>query len=403
MGLHKFRPVASGRMGTLLTLATIKEAALLEFGSMGHMLYGRTLLERSGVREGCRLYSSHIDESDISLGDTRRIRRAAADIIQKDRPEVLFLLPSSVPEVIGTDLPAICGELEEEFPDTLILPFRQGGFDVTYHKGVEEALLLLCKKITKSVPKTEKATFNILGSCADFYNFRSDAREACRILKGAFDMEALCIMTSDACVKDIASLSGAHINIVLRQEGIKSAEYLKQQYGMPYVFQRPYGFGGTQAWLEKIGETLGLPWNKAFVDKEQQEGAPSMEFASEVLEHWKHRASLAAAGHFDIVQGLCSFAQKELGMNAGVSWCDSPQMATEQVPCLKEKEWMERIGLHKGIVMAADDILEYAGVHSKMRLMNTGGDWQLNPYTAPYIGYRGAMNLVNLWINEIIG
>lgn len=403
MGLHKFRPVPSGRMGTLLALATIKDAALLEFGSMGHMLYGRTLLERSGVRGGCRLYSSHIDESDISLGDTRRIQRAAADIIERDRPEVLFLLPSSVPEIIGTDLPAICGELEEEFPDTLIIPFRQGGFDVTYHKGIEEALLLLCQKISEPVPKTEKLTFNIIGSCADFYNFHSDAREICRMLKGAFDMETLCIMTSDIRAKDIKRLGGAHINIVLRQEGVKSAEYLKQQYGTPYVYQRPYGFAGTQAWLAQIGEVLGILWNKEFIDREQLEGADGMEFAVHVLEHWKHRASLAAVGHFDIVQGLSSFAEQELGISAQASWCDSPQMATAQLAYRKEAEWMEQIRTHKGIMMAADDILEYAGVRSRMRLMNTGGDWQLNPYAPPYVGYRGAMNLVNLWINEMIG
>ena len=79
---------------------------------MGHMQYGRMFLNQAGISKRCKLYSTHIDETDISLGDTRRLNSAIAQIIEKDKPKIVFLLPSSVPTVIGTDLIAICEELQ---------------------------------------------------------------------------------------------------------------------------------------------------------------------------------------------------------------------------------------------------------------------------------------------------
>ena len=93
MGLYKFRPPFSGRMGTLWTLAPIRGAVLLEYGCMGHMNYARVFLSRAGVPDACKLYSTHIDETDIALGGTERLERAVAAVAQRDKPPVLFLLP----------------------------------------------------------------------------------------------------------------------------------------------------------------------------------------------------------------------------------------------------------------------------------------------------------------------
>jgi len=52
MGLHRFKPIPSGRMGTLWTIASIRDGVVIEFGCMGHMLYSSVTLERTGVYDG---------------------------------------------------------------------------------------------------------------------------------------------------------------------------------------------------------------------------------------------------------------------------------------------------------------------------------------------------------------
>ncbi|HWR56447.1 MAG TPA: nitrogenase component 1, partial [Negativicutes bacterium] len=200
MGLHRFKPPMSGRMGTLWTLASIRDAALIEYGCMGHMLYGRVFLHQAGIWEACKLYSTHIDETDISLGDTGRLNRAIAEIIRRDKPKMVFLLPSSIPTVIGTDLPAVCEELQPAYRDVRLIPFGCGGFDICGHRGVQEALLLLAKTLPVDRKKTPLPTFNIIGSCADLFRFHADAEELVRIMAGTFGMQPLCVMTSDTSV-----------------------------------------------------------------------------------------------------------------------------------------------------------------------------------------------------------
>ncbi len=174
MGLHRFKPIPSGRMGTLWTIASIRDAALIEFGCMGHMLYSSVTLERTGVYDGCKLYSTHIEETDIAFGDTSRLDKTVENIIEKDSPKVIFLLPSSIPEVIGIDLKAVCESLQLKYPKVKLIPFGCGGFDVNQHRGVQEALLLLVKKLPVDIKKTDQPTFNIIGSCADIFRFQSD-------------------------------------------------------------------------------------------------------------------------------------------------------------------------------------------------------------------------------------
>ena len=75
MGLHRFKPMPSGRMGIFWTLSGIKNAAVIEFGCMGHNIYSGGSLRTAGVYEekGARLYTTYIDETDIAMGDTRRL------------------------------------------------------------------------------------------------------------------------------------------------------------------------------------------------------------------------------------------------------------------------------------------------------------------------------------------
>ena len=44
MGLYRFKPMPSGRMGIFWTLSSIKNSAVVEFGCMGHNLYSGGLL-----------------------------------------------------------------------------------------------------------------------------------------------------------------------------------------------------------------------------------------------------------------------------------------------------------------------------------------------------------------------
>lgn len=407
MGLHRFRPLPSGRMGTLWTLASVRQAALLEFGCMGHMLYGHSALGRGGVPEECKLYSTHIDEADIALGGTERISRAIAHIIQRDRPPVIFLLPSSVPEMIGTDLPAICEELQGEYPDTLIIPFGYGGFNIGQHRGVQEALLTLARKLPVETEPTPMPTFNLIGSCADLFRFQADAQEVVRLMEGAFGMKPVCIMTSDTSVEQLQQMGGAHINLVLRREGEPAAKHLRKRFGTPYLMARPYGIQGTAKWLEQISGLLQVIPNLEFINGQMAEIRKCLTPAGGLIQYsvqtQPEEVRLSVGGHADVVKGILSFGCGELSLPQGACWCDSQEMADDDLPYFSEEQWVRHVSDQKnGFLMASGEILDWAGRNTELQISNPDVKWRLNPYESPFVGFRGALQLSSLWINEAL-
>lgn len=407
MGIHRFKPPMSGRMGTLWTLASIRDAALIEYGCMGHMQYGRMFLNQAGISEGCKLYSTHIDEADISLGDTRRLNHTIAQIVERDRPKIVFLLPSSVPTIIGTDLTAICEELQPEYPDVLLLPFGYGGFDIYGHRGVQEALLLLVKTLPKDIEKTEEPTFNIIGSCADLFRFHADAEELIRIMNGAFGMKKLCVMTSDTSVNQIENMGGAHINLVIRQEGEAAAKQLKKRFGTPYLLARPYGVEGTLRWIDKIAKISGLTPNNSFIKLEKEkimkQISPAITAFKHITREHPDEVRISLGGHADVVKGILSYAEQELSLIRGTCWCDCESMTSEEISYFSEDEWVQAIASEKnGLLMASGEALKWAKRNTDLQISNPDIKWRLNPYESPFVGFRGAINLVNLWLNEIL-
>lgn len=407
MGIHQFKPPMSGRMGTLWTLASIRSAALIEYGCMGHMLYGRVFLNQAGIVDGCRLYSTHIDETDISLGDTGRLERALSEIVRQEQPKVVFLLPSAVPSIIGTDLTAICLELQPMYPEVLLLPFRCGGFDVDWGRGVEEALLLLVKNLPKERNKTHQPTFNLIGSCADLFRFYADAQELIRLMEGAFKMKPLCILTSDTSIEKIEEMGGAHINLVIRREGVKAAQHLQNKYGTPYCTGRPYGISGTTDWLDKIGEEIGQTPDATFVQAEAKMAGkqlfPSLRVFQHMLRSHPEEATLSVGGHADVVKGIEAYGCGELALPRGDFWCNCPAMGNSEIPYFSEEQWTKAVSARpKGLLMASGETLAWSERNTELQIANPDIKWRLSPYEAPFVGFHGAIHLAELWLNAML-
>ena len=80
MPLYKNVPEPSGRMGLIWSLAAIYDSAVIEYGSMGHMLYAQKWMNQTGLIKYGELISTHLSEKDIALGITRRAWPCQSDL-----------------------------------------------------------------------------------------------------------------------------------------------------------------------------------------------------------------------------------------------------------------------------------------------------------------------------------
>ena len=421
MGFYRFKPMPSGRMGIFWTLSAIREAAVVEFGCMGHNLYGGAAIKRGGVYEGygAPLYTTYMDETDISLGDMSRLDATIAQVIRSDHPKVIFLQPSAVPEVIGVDLFAWRDEAQSNYPDARLVPIGHGSFAISQHRGVQEALLALVEALPADVSHSgepsgessggsgEEPKYNIIGSCPDLFRFGADAAEIIRVMSGAFHMDPCCVLSSGASVTDIERMGEARVNLVIRREGLPAARVLQNRFGTPFVFARPYGIKGTTQWLRDVGLALGQAPDEEFVDAEQTLALNQIDYAYDYLEdnEWAYpeEAVLTIGGHADVVRGIVSYATNELPLRKGVCWCDCPEMGEDDIPYFSEKEWIPIVKNHtKGYLMFSGEALKWAGKNTQLQISNPDIAWRVHPYDPPFVGYRGAVHLVNLWLNEYV-
>jgi nitrogenase molybdenum-iron protein alpha/beta subunit len=394
-------------MGIFWTIAGIREAAVVEFGCMGHNLFNTNALRRAGIHEdyGARLYTTYIDESDIAMGDISRISATIRQAIDFTHPKVVFLQPSAVPEVIGTDLYAIANLLAEDFPETKLVAVGRGSFAISQHSGVQEALVSLMKAIPKDTEQSGELTYNIIGSCPDLHCYGADAEEIIRMMRGAFGAECWCVLSSDTSVTKIEQMGSARLNLVIRREGILAAKLLEERFGTPWLYGRPYGIEGSAAWLRAVSETLARKPDRSFLEGERSIALMQIDFAREYLKDsaWEYPedAVLDIGGHYDVVKGILEYATTELPLKKGACWCDCPEMGDDEIPYFDEDRWVAVVERHKkGYLMFSGEALLWAGKNTSLQIANPDIGFRIHPYDPPFVGFRGAVHLVNLWINE---
>ena len=258
MSLCRYFPTPSDRMGILWSLLCIEDSVVLEYGPAGTTHYSISLFGGLGVDQQNRLFTTHMSEDDVVMGDVSRLERALVEVDQNYAPRVIFVVASSVSAVIGTDLRGVCAYMQEKVRARLIA-FEQGGFRGDYSAGLCETYRLIAEQAVAPAQKRAENTYNLLGLSAGAYRARSDRNEIVRLMRAAFGMEMHACLCLDTDMRAVETCGAARLNLVLRGEALPAARILAETCHTPYVAGAPYGYAGTLAWLERVAAALGQP------------------------------------------------------------------------------------------------------------------------------------------------
>ncbi len=73
MSLVRFLPTPSDRMGILWTLLNIEGSVIVEYGPAGTTHFSMGLFGDLGIEQENRLFTTHMREEDVIMGDTSRL------------------------------------------------------------------------------------------------------------------------------------------------------------------------------------------------------------------------------------------------------------------------------------------------------------------------------------------
>lgn len=359
MSLVRFLPTPSDRMGIIWSLLAVQGAIVLEYGPAGTTHYSMGLYGGLGLRFQNRLFTTHMSEDDVVMGDVTRLEEALIELDKSYAPQVIFVVASSVTAVIGTDIKGVCRYMQREVKAKLVA-FEQGGFRGDYSIGLAETYKLLVKNLPKKDVQPEKGVYNIIGASAWRYRMASDIWEVKSLLTEALGLSCNACLCCDTSVDELEKLGSAQVNIVLGNEGLAAAKLLEEKFGTPYVYAVPYGYNGTASFLESVGEAVGETPNQMVLMrlrmKEKGMGMLSM-FA--MMGGGKTKQAVVK-GDYDLVQGVSAFLEKA-GIRVVHKMCAHSlkaiaEPAADVEAYAEEGDWLKVIRELRDTLVFADDV-----------------------------------------------
>ena len=394
MSLVRFLPTPSDRMGIIWSLLAVQGAIVLEYGPAGTTHYSMGLYGGLGLRFQNRMFTTHMSEDDVVMGDVTRLEDAIVELDKSYAPKVIFVVASSVTAVIGTDIKGVCRYMQNEVKAKLVA-FEQGGFRGDYSIGLAETYKLLVRNLPKKDVAQKAGVYNIIGASAWRYRMASDIWEVKSLLDEALGLSCNACLCCDTSVEELEDMGLAQVNIVLGNEGFAAAKYLQEKFGTPYVYAVPYGYNGTLSFLAQVGEAVGRePDSIVLLRLQTKEKSLSRLSLFTMMGNNKPKKAVVK-GDYDLVQGVSAFLEQG-GITVLHKMCAHSlkaiaEPAADVEAYTEESDWLQVIrGLHDTLILADDVALLQADADNMKVLISAPFMNSAVATHMPFMGEKGA-------------
>ncbi len=203
-----------------------------------------------------RIIVTNIDQKNVVFGGEQKLRESVKKAVERYNPKLIFIYASCASGIIGDDIDAISRNLQDEYPDTIIVPIHCEGFkSKVCASGFDAAFISINKYILKNI-KVEKEDglinlfapttvsfadqiemermLNLLGAKVNYIPFYSSL-EKIRRIPAAIASTSICKVFADEFMKQ-----------------------LWEEYEIPYSHTvMPIGIRNTDKWYRGIAKVIG--------------------------------------------------------------------------------------------------------------------------------------------------
>ncbi|MBR1423492.1 MAG: oxalate:formate antiporter [Ruminococcus sp.] len=183
-----------------------------------------------------KIYISALTELDSVMGNDEKIISDVVSAAHDQEPEFIALCGSPMPMMTGFDYDAVADEIEQR-SGVKTIPLHTNGMN-SYIDGASEAFCSIVKAYAEKKEKIINGV-NILGLTP--LDFPLGAEKDIRNWLSYYNFECICTLAMGASLDDVRNMGAASLDLVISQSGLAAAEYMKAQFGIPYVCAVPYG------------------------------------------------------------------------------------------------------------------------------------------------------------------
>ena len=423
-------------MGAILALAGVRQTAILEFGPMGTANYGDMMLSAYGCDENPLHFATHMTDTQIAIGDFSVLEQAIDSIREHHAPRAIFVVPSALAEITGSDIEFVCEELSTEKCLVIALPPLGIGKDESFgvaaafdclsvlagaqrasETNATEALAGAREAKTQGAatasvagarepamaaalqepqsPEPITRTYNIIGCVPNDYSARSDVAEIVGTMRTFFGAEPLCVMPWGSTPELLAQMGNAAVNLVIRCEGSPLAHAMERRFGVPFVAGRPCGPKQTEAWLREVAAATGWELNEAKLRSEQEKCAVTQRRLVTYLARNYRGCSLNLLlfACYDTAKSVGAYLANELGIQV-TSLCETSLHGG--IPLRDEAFWEKFIQEHPGCLVLGDASMKLCAGNRAAVISHPAGGRLDMAGQSPLFGFGGARHVVEL-------
>jgi len=203
-----------------------------------------------------RIIVTNLDQKSVVFGGEQKLRESVKKAVKRYNPKIIFMYTSCASGIIGDDIDAIAGDLQDEYPDTVMVPVHCEGFKSKIcASGFDAAFIAINKYILKKKKiEKEKGLINLFAPTTVSY---ADQKEMERMLTllGA-KVNYIPFYSSLEKIRKIpAAEASTSICKVFADEFMKT---LEEDYDIPYSHTvMPIGIRNTDIWYRGIAKVIG--------------------------------------------------------------------------------------------------------------------------------------------------
>lgn len=255
------------------------------------------------------VYVSGLDESDAVLGNDDRLINDVVDVAQKENPKFIGLTRSVLPTYLGTDMRGVARIIEKK-TGIPTFGFFTNGMD-SYIMGIEMAYLALARRFCLPPVykmRHEKLAVIVIGVTPLDFSVNGNAELLNHTVE---DMGYILHSNwSMGCtLEELQHAPEADVSLVVSAGGMAVAQYLWEQYQVPYVTGIPCGKAATEKLKQLILQAAETGKNQSlFSDFPETSGKHRREkvlILGEAVHSASIRYQLEAEYGFSDVKVLC--------------------------------------------------------------------------------------------------
>jgi len=250
-------------IGTLRISSSFKNVHAIMHAPIGDDYFNvmRSMLERD--RNFTPVTISSVDRNVLARGSQEKV---VDNITRKDAeetPDLIVLTPTCTSSILQEDLANFVQRAQIDTKcDVLLADVNHYRFtelqaaDRTLQQIVQYYIAKAKKKGQLPEGKTEKPSVNIIGISSLGFHNQHDCIELKRLMAD-IGVEVNAVIPEGASVLELKNLPKAWFNLVpYREIGLMTAEFLKEEFGMPYVDITPMGVVETARCIRKIQDVV---------------------------------------------------------------------------------------------------------------------------------------------------